>query len=147
MAISTHRLCCIESISMHHPEHLGLERLYGSLNRIPALVGLILCSACRLFSTLFRIASTSTSQLSASRNVSGFCRGRSELRYKFCYVIFCVLLLIFIRRYVPLKIKQGRVIGVHPSSDEVVRVVTIKTSKGTYKRPVSKVCLLPDSED
>ena len=41
----------------------------------------------------------------------------------------------------------GRVIGVHPGSDQVVRVVTIKTSKGTYKRPVSRVCLLPDSED
>lgn len=34
---------------------------------------------------------------------------------------------------------MGRVIEVHPGHDGVVRVVTIKTSKNTYKRPVTKL--------
>ena len=31
----------------------------------------------------------------------------------------------------------------HPGKDGIVRVVTIKTSKGLYKRPTSKICPLP----
>ncbi|XP_049286210.1 uncharacterized protein LOC125765292 [Anopheles funestus] len=37
----------------------------------------------------------------------------------------------------------GRIVGVHPGKDDVVRVVSIKTVKGIYKRPSSKICLLP----
>ena len=33
----------------------------------------------------------------------------------------------------------GRVVEVHLRGDEVVRVVTVKTSKGTYKRPAVKI--------
>ena len=33
----------------------------------------------------------------------------------------------------------GRVVEVHPGEDGVVRVVTVQTSKGTYKRPAVKI--------
>jgi len=39
----------------------------------------------------------------------------------------------------------GRVTDVHPGTDEVVRVVTLKTAEGTLKRPVVKVVKLPVS--
>ncbi len=42
----------------------------------------------------------------------------------------------------PTKWPFARVIAVHPGSDEIVRVVTVKKSKGTYKRPISKVAVL-----
>lgn len=37
----------------------------------------------------------------------------------------------------------GRIIELHPGPDQLVRVVTIKTKNGNYKRSVSKVCHLP----
>lgn len=37
----------------------------------------------------------------------------------------------------------GRIVDVHPGKDGVVRVVSLKTAKGVYKRPTSKICLLP----
>jgi len=39
----------------------------------------------------------------------------------------------------------GRVTDVQPGTDEVVRVVTLKTAEGTLKRPVVKVVKLPVS--
>jgi len=48
----------------------------------------------------------------------------------------------------PSKWKLGRVIAVHPGKDEVVRVVTLRTSNVTEtKRPVVKLCHLPVIED
>lgn len=44
----------------------------------------------------------------------------------------------------PLAWRMGRVIDVHPGADGVVRVVTVKTQKGVIKRPVSKICPLPE---
>ena len=41
----------------------------------------------------------------------------------------------------------ARVTAVHPGTDGLVRVITVKTAKGTYKRPVTKaVLLLPDDK-
>lgn len=37
----------------------------------------------------------------------------------------------------------GRVVDCHPGEDNLVRVVSVKTTKGTYRRPISKLCLLP----
>ena len=47
---------------------------------------------------------------------------------------------------VPTKWPIVRVIAVHPGLDELVRVVTVKTPQGTYKRPVSKVAVLLPNE-
>ena len=45
---------------------------------------------------------------------------------------------------VPTKWPLARVTEVYPGKDDVVRVVQVKTSTGTYTRPVSKIaCLLP----
>ncbi|XP_055623293.1 uncharacterized protein LOC129766719 [Toxorhynchites rutilus septentrionalis] len=41
----------------------------------------------------------------------------------------------------------GRITEVHPGPDGVVRVVTLRTSQGIYKRPASRVCLLPFEKD
>ncbi|KAJ8957252.1 hypothetical protein NQ318_007816 [Aromia moschata] len=43
----------------------------------------------------------------------------------------------------PLHWRVGRVFETHPGSDNVVRVVTLKTALGTLKRPVVKLCPLP----
>lgn len=37
----------------------------------------------------------------------------------------------------------GRINATHPGSDEIVRVVTIKTATGLLKRPITKICLIP----
>ncbi|XP_055709929.1 uncharacterized protein LOC129805799 [Phlebotomus papatasi] len=43
----------------------------------------------------------------------------------------------------PLKWKMGRVILTHPGADGTVRVVTVQTRTGTYRRAVAKLCVLP----
>ncbi|XP_053691724.1 uncharacterized protein LOC128740217 [Sabethes cyaneus] len=43
----------------------------------------------------------------------------------------------------PLKWAIGRVVDVHPGTDGLVRVVSVKTSQGVTKRAVGKLCLLP----
>ncbi|GFY02707.1 integrase catalytic domain-containing protein [Trichonephila clavipes] len=37
----------------------------------------------------------------------------------------------------------GKVIETHPGKDDVVRVVTLRTVKGRFKRPIHKLCKLP----
>ncbi len=48
---------------------------------------------------------------------------------------------------VPAKWPLARVTHVHPGRDGLVRVVTIKTPTGSYKRPVTKIALLLPTED
>ncbi|XP_044747143.1 uncharacterized protein LOC123308514 [Coccinella septempunctata] len=43
----------------------------------------------------------------------------------------------------PLCWKMGRIIDVFPGKDGIVRVVNVKTANGVFKRPVSKICVLP----
>ncbi|ENN83002.1 hypothetical protein YQE_00634, partial [Dendroctonus ponderosae] len=43
----------------------------------------------------------------------------------------------------PLQWSVGRIKAVHPGRDNIVRVVTVKTSKGEFKRACSRVCPLP----
>ena len=37
----------------------------------------------------------------------------------------------------------GRITAVHPGTDSVTRVVSLKTTNGVLKRPSSKICILP----
>ena len=41
----------------------------------------------------------------------------------------------------------ARITEIHPGEDYIVRVVTLKTAKGTFTRPITKVCILPLSTD
>lgn len=43
----------------------------------------------------------------------------------------------------PLQWSLGRVVRLHPGTDGVVRVATLKTQQGTLQRPVVKLCPLP----
>ncbi|XP_055859179.1 uncharacterized protein LOC129921394 [Episyrphus balteatus] len=45
----------------------------------------------------------------------------------------------------PTKWILGRVVSVHPGTDQQVRVVTVKTAAGTFIRPIAKLALLPTS--
>lgn len=43
----------------------------------------------------------------------------------------------------PLKWQLARVTDVHPGSDGNIRVVTVRTKDGSYRRAISKICVLP----
>lgn len=40
----------------------------------------------------------------------------------------------------------GRVVEKHPGADNVTRVVTLRTKSSVIKRPTSKICILPISD-
>lgn len=42
---------------------------------------------------------------------------------------------------------MGKVIEVHPGSDGAIRVVTLRTANGEFKRPIAKLCVLPVETD
>jgi hypothetical protein len=43
----------------------------------------------------------------------------------------------------PLQWPLAIVTAVHPGPDQRIRVMTVKTTKGTFQRPITKVCSLP----
>ncbi|XP_058443677.1 uncharacterized protein LOC131425643 [Malaya genurostris] len=47
----------------------------------------------------------------------------------------------------PLKWQLARVIELHPGSDNITRVVTVRTKCGTYRRGIQKICILPISDN
>nr|CAI5831914.1 unnamed protein product [Callosobruchus analis] len=47
----------------------------------------------------------------------------------------------------PLCWKIGRVMECHPGSDGIVRVVTVKTAKGTTKRAIQTLAMFPEEEE
>ncbi|EZA46580.1 hypothetical protein X777_00012, partial [Ooceraea biroi] len=52
------------------------------------------------------------------------------------------LVLVVDERTPPSKWPLARVIAVHPGADGLVRVVSVRTSTSTYKRPITKLCPL-----
>ncbi|XP_055590334.1 uncharacterized protein LOC129742461 [Uranotaenia lowii] len=46
----------------------------------------------------------------------------------------------------PLRWPHARITAVRPGKDNIVRVVSLRTTKGIITRPVTKVCLLPFSD-
>ena len=49
--------------------------------------------------------------------------------------------------YPPARWLLGRVTDVHPGSDGLVRVATVKTANSQYKRPLAKLVRLPINAD
>lgn len=47
----------------------------------------------------------------------------------------------------PLSWHLGRITEVHPGPDGIVRVVSVRTSQGVFKRAVQKICRLPIDYD
>ncbi|XP_055714333.1 uncharacterized protein LOC129808576 [Phlebotomus papatasi] len=41
----------------------------------------------------------------------------------------------------------GRIENIHPGADGRVRVVTIRTARGTYRRPITKIAKIPEADD
>ncbi|XP_078051700.1 uncharacterized protein LOC144477833 [Augochlora pura] len=46
-----------------------------------------------------------------------------------------------------MKWALGRILELHPGKDGIARMVVLRMANGTYKRPVTKICLLPDAHD
>lgn len=46
----------------------------------------------------------------------------------------------------PLRWTIGRILEVHPGADNVVRVATVRTAQGIFKRPLVKLCPLPNPQ-
>jgi hypothetical protein len=44
----------------------------------------------------------------------------------------------------PLTWPTGIIEETHPGADDLVRVVTMRTSKGSCRRPITKICPFPD---
>jgi len=55
------------------------------------------------------------------------------------------LILIDVLSQQPTNWRMGRVTVVHPGRDDVMRVVTVRTRDGEFKRPVVKLVRLPVS--
>jgi hypothetical protein len=47
----------------------------------------------------------------------------------------------------PLQWPNGVILDTHPGSDGSIRVITIKTHKGVFRRPITKICPLPRVND
>jgi len=43
----------------------------------------------------------------------------------------------------PLAWKRAVISDIHTGRDRLTRVVTLRTAKGTLKRPVTKICMFP----
>ncbi|XP_050293849.1 uncharacterized protein LOC126734318 [Anthonomus grandis grandis] len=54
-----------------------------------------------------------------------------------------VLVLIMEDGLLPLKWRTGRVVQIFPGGDGIVQTVLVRTSAGEYKRPVTKIAVLP----
>ena len=48
---------------------------------------------------------------------------------------------------IPTKWPLARVVQVYPGRDDLVRVVSVKTAQGIYKRPVTKIAVVLQVED
>lgn len=56
------------------------------------------------------------------------------------------LVLVRDERLPPSKWCLGRITNTHPGSDNLTRVVTLKTQNGEIKRPLTKICPLPSND-
>ncbi len=52
-------------------------------------------------------------------------------------------MLIKVDRLAPMQWRLGRILQLHPGKDGLVRVLTVKTSTGQFRRPVVKISPLP----
>ena len=43
----------------------------------------------------------------------------------------------------PLEWPVGRIIGMFPGSDGITRVVSVQTTRGVFKRPMTRIVTLP----
>ncbi|KAF6203560.1 hypothetical protein GE061_001892 [Apolygus lucorum] len=56
------------------------------------------------------------------------------------------LVIVSDRNAAPMEWPLARIVATHPGDDGVVRVVTLKTARGTYKRPIVNLILIPSSD-
>lgn len=70
-------------------------------------------------------------------------QGRTKWKIERPNIVIDDIVLIQETNMPPLKWKLGRVTELHKGVDDKVRVVTLKTATGIYKRPITKLCKLP----
>ncbi|XP_058817721.1 uncharacterized protein LOC131681034 [Topomyia yanbarensis] len=46
----------------------------------------------------------------------------------------------------PVKWPLAKIIAIHPGRDDLVRVVSLRTSRGVIRRPITRICLLSTEE-
>ncbi|XP_036148482.1 uncharacterized protein LOC118647537 [Monomorium pharaonis] len=82
---------------------------------------------------------------------SAECLQRFQATSKWHHPSNCIvkgsLVLVTDERYPPAKWPLGRVIELHKGPDGLARVVTLRTASGFYKRPITKLCVLPIDPD
>lgn len=57
------------------------------------------------------------------------------------------LVLVTDERYPPSKWPLARILHLHPGQDGLTRVVTVRTATVTFKRPITKICILPVDQE
>lgn len=56
------------------------------------------------------------------------------------------LVILMEEHQMPVKWPLARIVAVHPGQDQLVRVASLRTSRGVIVRPITKICLLPLEE-
>lgn len=69
---------------------------------------------------------------------------RQKWTRSFASVALGTMVVVVNEQLPPLQWRLGRIVSLHPGLDGVSRVATVRTSAGTIKRPLVKLCPLPN---
>lgn len=82
-----------------------------------------------------------------SREYLHQCQGRSQWKIQKNPIHTGQLVILQEDNAPPMSWPLARIVEVHPGKDDVIRTVTVRTNKGIYKRPITRLCLFPFEDD